>query len=100
MPSRWRAYYTEGCRFDSDGYRWRDLPDDGVLGIKLWLDDGQQCIYGFDWYFHIPDTGLFAGNDDAPDEILARYPGAILKRGQWIPSDEWRQIKREMQRDD
>lgn len=100
MVRHWRAYYTDNRQFDSDEYDWSDLPDDGVLGVKLWFEDGHQCVYGFDWYFHVPDTNLFAGNNDTLHEIRDRYGDVILKRGKWIPSDDWRRVKKEIQRDD
>ena len=99
--TRWRAFYADR-QFDSNRYDWAELPDDGVLGVVVKHNHtgGWTPVYGFDWYFHIPASGLIGGNDDSKAEILDRYPGAICKRGQWVPVDQWRKIKREMQRHD
>ena len=94
----WRAWYTSEREFASDDCEWRALPDDGVLAISLTWDGGSQAIYGFDHYFHVPGTDLYAGNDDPPAMIRERYPGAIIKRGQWTTPQRWREIKREAQR--
>lgn len=95
---RWRVWYTNGRTFDSDDTDWRALPDDGVLAVRLLFGEGQQTIYGHDHYFHVPGTDLFGGSDDPVEEIHERYPGAIVKRGKWAPTEEWRTVKREAQR--
>lgn len=97
----WRAYYTEDREYVSNEDDWMDLPDDGLLivvlyGIRQDLD-GNEHVHrriraGYDWYFHVPDTTLYAGNNDPPDEIMTRYPRAILKRGKWAPEDEYRHV--------
>ncbi len=96
----WNAFYTSRRRFTSDDHEWADLPDDGILGVIEWAGVQRHAIYGFDWYFHQPETGLIGGNDDDPEEIVARYPGAVLKRGMWLPYDEWLKIRRLLQRYD
>ena len=85
---RWRAYYTEGREFDSTDDDWSDLPSDGVLAVNVYLERPvKQTIYGYDWYFHIPDTDVFGGDDHG--DVTERYPGAIIKRGKWISYDDW-----------
>jgi len=104
MAVHW--WYTNGrsgtfeCQTDADFIsQWAALPDDGVLAFKFWFDAKNptrlgQNLNGNDWYWLQPtDNGvLFGHSDDTQDEILARYPGAILKRGQWTTADEMQTV--------
>ena len=92
----WRAYYTGGREFGSDGHDWADLPDDGVLLLKLYYDeftaDGSvrytKRLSGDDHYFHAPGTDLFGCNNDPIEDIHDRYPGVVVKRGKWTTREE------------
>ena len=97
----WRAYYVGGLTFSSEEDEWADLPDDGLLVVVIYTEreslDGDIHVHrriraGFDWYFHVPDSDLYAANNDEPDEIRKRYPGAILKRGKWAGEEEYRTV--------
>ena len=96
----WRVYYTDGREYDSTETSWADLPDDGVLLLRLYYDrhtDGgvryTKSLSGDDHYFHVPGTALFGCNNDPIDEIEARYPGAIVKRGMWTTQDDMWRVK-------
>jgi hypothetical protein len=78
---------------------WRNLPDDGALAFKFFYDAKAptrlaQHLNGNDWYWLQPtDSGvLFGHSDDAPEEIAARYPGAILKRGKWTTAEDMQRV--------
>ena len=102
MPvTAWRAYYTDDRAFASTETPWRDLPDDGVLLVRLYYDEftrGGDVRYtkslsGDDHYFHVPGTDLFGCNNDPIPEIRARYPGAVVKRGKWTTHAEMQRVK-------
>ena len=104
----WRTYYTEGRDFNSTDDRWADLPDDGVLVLRLYYDDfaGRdgsvrytKSLSGDDHYFHIPGTDLFGCNNDPIDEIHDRYPGAIVKRGKWTTHAEMTAVQERARED-
>lgn len=78
---------------------WEKLPDDGVLAFKFYYDVCSptrlaQNLNGNDWYWLQPtDKGvLFGHSDDTQENILARYPGAVLRRGQWTTPDEMQRV--------
>ena len=66
-----------------------ELPDDGVLEIVVYFDDGRRNFLGaMDYYFYAPHAdGPIYGSDihTTADEIRRRYPGAVVKRGKWVP---------------
>jgi hypothetical protein len=99
----WKAWYIGGRVFCSATHAWADLPDDGMLFLKLYFDErtpdgvqlGQNCS-GDDWYWHVPGTDLYAHDSrQTRDEIERRYPGAILKRGKWTTPDEMQRVNAE-----
>lgn len=85
---RWRAWYVGGRVLDSRDCAWDDLPDDGVLVVVQFHDDGtRRFAAGDDWYFML--DGTLAHNSDTRAENERRYPGAVLKRGMWASDDEF-----------
>jgi hypothetical protein len=94
VANHWRVWYDGGRVFDSDEISWEALPDDGVQFVRVDVEGlGWRTMDGCDWYFKAGD--LIACNNDAPDEILRRYPGAILKRGRWTSDEETTRIHAE-----
>ena len=95
---RWRAWFTNDRIFDSQDVTWRELPDDGVLVVRVLADEGQQSIYGYDHYFH--DDKLIAGSDDEVETIINRYDvtESDIKLGKWTDYETWLTVKREAQR--
>lgn len=97
----WRCWYTDDRHFNSEQDEWGELPDDGVLCVKLYYDefaDNGETRYtllldGHDHYFHVPETDLFGSSNDPVEEIHERYPGAIVKRGKWAPAEEFYSTK-------
>ena len=84
----WRAWYTDGSKYDSATTRWNDLPDDGVVVIVLYFDNKTRRIMdGSDWYFrakHESGDFVYGENNDPSEENKKRYGEDIsLKRGQW-----------------
>lgn len=94
-PIGWRVWFEAGKVFDSKTSSWKDLPDDGVIIVvvyhqkRLRSGDGhyRTRYANQDYYWTMPN---------APDEIfcsnenpLERYPDAVVKRGKWVPYDEY-----------
>jgi len=89
-----------------EGATWDDVPDDGVLGIKLlhaaMLPDGNHYsvqMIGADWYFKADSTfGDVWGYTDKPEEDLApgRYRNPKAKHGKWIAKGRWLALLQEM----
>lgn len=88
----WRAWYTGGRVFSSNETAWRDLPDDGVLVVRVYLNDKtSRLMSGADYYFKTVDEsgeqpiygqGVF-NPQETMQELAARYPGVAVKRGRW-----------------
>lgn len=96
MVDHWRAWYTEGRVFDGQGFEdWLALPDDGVLTVMLWFEDGTRRVeQGNDQYWATPE-GIYAHSDDPTEEIERRYPGASVKRGKWTTDAEMQRVAAE-----
>ena len=102
----WRAWYLGGRAFDSKTNTWADLPDDGVIQIYLFMDTRDQTtrlpyrrgMAGSDFYWHVAGEGVYGCCDASemkPDEILKRYPGALIKRGRWVSQEEYDAVIKE-----
>lgn len=95
----WRAWYTEGRRFIGHSLEDWDtlLPDDGVLTVMLFFDDGTRRVeQGDDYYWAAPaaDGGVIYahGSRESAEEIAERYPGASIKRGKWTTDGEMHRV--------
>lgn len=98
----WEAWYTGGRRYASPAWDPDELPTDGLLGIVKYLDRTTRAgkpyrhiLSGDDRYFWW--RGEWFSNSDPVEEIEARYPGALIVRGQWVPTEEMDRVRREMQ---
>ena len=96
----WRVYYTDSREYSSAETDWAELPDDGVLLLRLYYDAFSRggvrytkSLSGDDYYFHVPGTDLYGCNNDPPAEIRERYPGAVVKRGKWTTHAEMRRVQ-------
>ena len=92
----WKCWYDRGEVYSSRGFRWENLPDDGLQARVLYYDktapDGKplrRIDSGADWYWVAPsEQGLIYGfSNDKPEEIVSRYPDAVLKRGRWTSEE-------------
>ena len=94
----WHAWYTDNREFDSKHIAWDDLPSDGLAIVVVFMGDltpeeepgtYTQTYHGYDYYWTIPGTPLevFYAHDDPK----GRYPGASVKRGKWMPTEEFEQ---------
>lgn len=98
----WRAWYDVAdatAHYDSEHHTLEDLPDDGFQAMRLWYKDGTgRFISGNDYYFFYerPDGIVFAQTNETPEQILARYPQAVIKRGRYVPDAVSRMIEDEM----
>lgn len=93
---RWSVWFVGGERIDGESFEdWRALPDDGVLTVMLWFDDGTRRVeQGNDFYFATPD-GVYGHNDHPQEETERRYPGASVKRGKWTTDAEMHRVAAE-----
>lgn len=112
----WRAWFvdipgqTEILRFDSSITSFSDLPSDGMQGIVIFQNDLKADGYlkrgnwqNYDYYFQAEGiNGIFQGCDvevrerSTPDEIVLRYPTAIVKRGSFTDMETVTLINKEM----
>lgn len=99
----WRAWFTgPDAVYRSDEVDPADLPDDGCLGVVVYLDleTPKRAVHtGYDIYFWWPSPhGLvIAGNSDPRDENERRYPGAVFVRGQWTTYEHMHAVREAMQ---
>jgi hypothetical protein len=94
--ARWRVWYVGGGTYDGETFNdWCSIPDDGVLTVMLWFDDGTRRVeQGNDFYFATPD-GVFGHNDDPLEINEQRYPDASFKRGMWTTDEEMERVAAE-----
>ena len=98
----WKAWYIGGRKYDSSRTAWADLPDDEVILIQLYFDKRgersrlpyRRVFLGDDYFWHKPPDvwGSCRHADMTPEQIIERYPGAIIKRGKWTSDDEYNHI--------
>ena len=94
--------------YSSKETEWADLPDDGIIFIMLYKDEGdgqvenltrythRENMSGVDHYFMAPHSSgmpIYGSNNDSITSIKKRYPGAIIKKGKWIPHELFQQIR-------
>lgn len=90
--SGWSAYYSGGSIYSSKDTAISALPSTGMLVWMLYFDNGtRRIMHGNDTYFWFNDgseEGIFASNDDLPEEINARYSGAKIILGELVSDNE------------
>jgi hypothetical protein len=91
---RFRAWYTSGRVYEGDSSGWGEMPDDGVLAVKVFFSDGlsRNCS-GNDWYGLLvlsPDAWTIIHNNN--EDNLERYPTALWKRGKWTSEAEMQAV--------
>lgn len=102
----WRAWYDHSRKYDSATTKWEDLPDDGMQVLVVYYEDDNRMMFGpspdqrsgVDHYFQVPGPDgemIYGSNSDTDTEILARYPGAIIKRGRWTTYEEFSRLQEE-----
>ena len=92
-----KAWYTEGRFYEGDFDAWAQLPEDGVLAVRVIFDDGTARIcMGDDWYAvnRFPD-GYWTVIHNSHQEAMnrKRYPNACWKQGSWTSEAEMLTIK-------
>lgn len=100
----WKAWYTEGRKYDSANIAWEDLPNDGVVLVMLYQDARgpnrlpmRRTMIGEDYYFK---HGEIYGHGVHPlEDVVERYPGASVKRGKWTTDEEYTYITKEASKD-
>ena len=92
----WKAWYTGGRNFCSDGMPFEDLPRDECLGFMLLMDevtDGgvryRRHMSGSSWYWMWdgPQGEVYGEGDEG--DVEERYPGAVVIRGKWTTETEF-----------
>lgn len=94
----WRFYIDGGFVFDSRNNNWNEVSSDGVIIGYLYKEQGyKEEMCGSDRYFQAPHSeGIIYGHsNDSEQEIKKRYPGAVVKRGKWVPPEVFSRIQKE-----
>ena len=75
--SVWKVWFDDGTTFESTDGAITDIPNKGivVVGIK----NGQQVVYGEDWYMYSTQLGKFATMtlQQLLYQVMNSPPGAI-----------------------
>jgi hypothetical protein len=91
----WKAWY-EDAEFSSDDTEWGQLPDDGIVIVYHFKSDGRRLeLAGDDSYFFAPTKSgdVWGSNRETEKQVQERYPGAIVKRGKWVPLEVFHKIQ-------
>lgn len=96
-----RVWYEGDRVFDSKTTVWEDLPDDGLIIVMLYenkrLKSGnghyRRVCSNKSFYWTVPPNILDVFYDD--ENPVVRYPGAIAKRGKWVPYAEYDAVIKE-----
>lgn len=94
----WRIWYEHNRVFESRTFQWKDLPDDGLIIVILYenkrLKSGKghyrRICANKSYYWIVPPNSLDVFYDD--ENPVERYPGAIVKRGKWVPYAEYEAV--------
>jgi len=99
----WVATQYGFTRYNSLQHTWEDLPEDGILAVRTYESKGFRFA-GADYYFMAPGPNdVIFGIDydrrdaDVREEILKRYPGAVVRRGKWTDVETFDLVNNEMQ---
>lgn len=93
----WRVWVDDGRIFTSINH-WADIPEDGIILMYIYKEGGyREGFSGHDHYFHAPHSEgtIYGCNDDPIEEIEKRYPGAIVKKGKWVPPEVFERVQKE-----
>ncbi len=104
----WVDTVTGIVRFSSKETPWVDVPDDGIVYKMLYkvVDDGtnrqlnppnsREEMIGVDHYFEAPhrDGTIYGSSNESIEVIEARYPGAVVKKGKWVPSETFFDVQK------
>ena len=94
----WRVWVDGGKVYDSRHNTWDSVPFDGIIQMVTYKESNYREMFsGHDYYFHAPHPKgtIYGCNNDSLEEIEKRYPGAIIKRGKWVPPEEMARIQKE-----
>jgi len=90
----WVIYYGDGRVISSKKSTPKNLPDDDVQIRMLYFDEicksngyhNTEIQNGSDYYFFAPSQHgvIYGASNDTIEEIMRRYPGAIVTRGKWM----------------
>jgi hypothetical protein len=85
----WRAWYTEGRKFDSATTRWEDLPPEGALVFMLYQRTrGHRRIMAC-VSLYWKDGDIYACDNVADALIPQSLPEKFIKRGRWTTDQEY-----------
>ena len=94
----WRVWVDGGLIFDSREHTWEDVPGDGIIEMYVYKEgDYRESLCGHTYYYIAPhlEGFIYDSDNDPPDKIKKRYPGAIVKRGKRVPSEVMFRIQKE-----
>ena len=91
---RFKAWYVGGVVYEGDSSLWGRMPDDGMLAVKVFFNDGlSRMCSGNDWYGLLvisPDSWTIIHNNN--EDNAERYPNALFKRGKWTSEAEMQAV--------
>lgn len=104
----WVDSFDSIVRYSSKDVAWADVPDDGIVYKMLYkdVDDGtdrqlnppnsREAMIGVDNYFEAPhrDGTIYGSGNESIESIQARYPGAVVKKGKWVPSETFSDVQK------
>lgn len=94
----WRVWIDSNRIYDSREHTWKDVLNDGIILMYTYKAGGyREGFSGHDHYFQAPhpEGVIYGCNDDSTEEIEIRYPGAVIKKGKWVPSEVMARIQKE-----
>jgi hypothetical protein len=100
MITGWKAWFTEKRHYTSKDTNFEALPSDGCLGFKIFYSATTGLFLKSQDYYFKHDK-LIGGDLDKPgrdvrQEIMDRYPGAIIIRGKWTDDEDMERVDQEM----
>ena len=101
----WKVWYGPDDVYPS--HDWAIAPDDGVQCVVVYFSDDDALghpkrlvLSGDSFYFLAAELDHPVCSNDSPDEIHARYPGASIKRGKWLSSEDFTETMRRAHADE
>lgn len=97
----WRAWYDTGDVYCSRSNNWKDIPDDGVIAVVVYLSRDnsiEKRILESSWYIFVDQDSrspiIYGSEDIIKDDVYARYPGCSIKRGKFTDDDMFYRIEK------
>lgn len=88
MARRWRIYYTDGTKYDSDMGPPRSAPAYGVGIVVQRLPDRSCNLLRYETFYYWSRDRWYGGDEYAPFEMLReRRPFTAVRSGRMMPDE-------------